>query len=62
VSGVRFRGGRQVLTCRNPQVWQKWSFKETAGILRPDRSGLRMTRHRLAPDTWHLTPETGSPM
>ena len=55
--GVAFGGCvQQVLAYRDPQVWQKWRLKETAGILRPDRSGLRMTRGRLTPETWRLTP------
>ena len=36
-----------------------WPFKETAGILSaPKNGGRRMTRGRLTPETWHLTPGT----
>jgi hypothetical protein len=40
-----------------------WPFKEIAEILRPDRSGLRMTGARassrnITPGTWHLAPDT----
>jgi hypothetical protein len=48
--GVAFGGCvQQVLAYRDPQVWQKWRFKETAGILRLRQLTDRRTQNDTGP-------------